>query len=146
MTDQFTPQSLRLTPEPPIATATSEPSLDFLTGPALRMIIAERMEQIEKHGYLPDRDLMYDQAELALAGKSYLDTYVDLALNPDIVRKPGDLPDSWPWQHDFWKEPGPTDQVKALTKAIALQLAELDRVLAAQAIIHAARPLIEDAA
>ena len=146
MTDVFTPQSLRLTPEPPIATATCEPSLDFLTGPALRLVIAERMEQIEQHGYLPDGDLMYDQAELALAGKAYLDTYIDLALNPEIVRRPGDLPESWPWQHDFWKEPGPSDQVKALTKAIALQMAELDRILAAQAIIHAARPLIEDAA
>ena len=142
MTDQFTPMSLRLAPEPPIATATREPALDFLTGPALRMIIAERMEQIEQHGYLPDQDLAYDQAELALAGKAYLDTYIDLALNPEIRRQPGDLPESWPWQHDFWKEPGPADQAKALVKAIALQLAELDRILAAQAIIHAARPLI----
>lgn len=143
MTDAFTPQSLRLTPEPPIATATSEPALDFLTGPALRLIIAERMEQIERHGYHPDQDLAYDQAELALAGKSYLDTYIDLALRPDLPRAPGDIPESWPWQHDFWKEPGPSDQVKALVKAIALQLAELDRIVAAQAFLDAARPLAE---
>jgi hypothetical protein len=142
MTDAFTPQSLRLTPEPPIATANSEPTLDFLTGPALRMVIAERMEQIETHGHHPDHDLAYDQVELALAGKAYLDTYIDLALAPEMARKPDDVPESWPWPHHFWKEPGPADQVKALTKAIALQMAELDRVLAALAIIHAARPLI----
>ncbi|BBC99121.1 hypothetical protein [Sphingobium sp. YG1] len=142
MTDPFTAQSLRLTPEPPIATATSEASLHFLTGPALRLVIAERMEQIEQHGYLPDGDLMYDQAELALAGKSYVDTYIDLALYPEkSPRARHDIPDSWPWQHDFWKEPGLDDQTKALTKGIALLLAELDRHLAAMAIIHAARPL-----
>lgn len=142
MTDPFIPQSLRLTPEPPIATATSEPALDFLTGPALQLVIAERLEQIERHGYAPDSDLMYDQAELALAGKSYVDTYIDLALYPEKPpRARHDIPDSWPWQHDFWKEPGQADQVKALTKGIALLLAELDRHLAAMAIIHAARPL-----
>ena len=142
MTDAFTPMSLRLTPDPPIAIANSEPTLDFLTGPALQLVIAERIEQIETHGYLPAQDLGYDQAELALAGKSYLDTYIDLALRPESwPRQPHDIPESWPFQHDFWKEPGPDDQTKALVKAIALQLAELDRHLAAMAIIHAARPL-----
>ena len=52
---------------PPIATATSEPALGFLTGPALRAVIAERMDQIEVHGYLPDTDMLYQEGELALA-------------------------------------------------------------------------------
>lgn len=140
----FTPTELRLVPldtAAPLATATTEPVAEVLSGPALRLIIAERIEQIQKHGHLPDHDISYDQAELALAAKAYHDTYIDLALSPHLARKPGDLPESWPWQGDFWKEPGPHDQVKALVKAIALSWAELDRVLAAQAILHAARPL-----
>lgn len=145
MTDPFTPASLHLVDHRPIATATSEDSLSILQGLALKMMITERVEQIEKHGRTPYHDIAHDQAELALAAKAYLDTYIDLALTPDITRKPGDLPESWPWQHDFWKEPGPADQVKALTKAIALAWAELDRILTAQALnaaFHeAAQPL-----
>ena len=142
MTDPFTPLALTLAPEaPPLARATNEDTAAFLTGPGFAMLIAGRIEQIEHHGHALDHDLIYDQAELALAAKAYLDSYIDLALDPDSLRKPGDLPESWPWQHDFWKEPGPADQAKALTKALALGLAELDRILAVQAINHAARPL-----
>lgn len=141
MTDSFTPQSLRLTPEPPIATANSEPALEFLTGPALRALIAERMQQIETHGHHPDSDLLYQEGELALAAKSYLDTYIDLELRPDLA--PTSLPASWPFADLFWKEPTPDRRAHALTKALALGLAELDRLLAAMAILRAARPLIE---
>lgn len=143
MTDPFIPMSLRLVPETPLATATCEPTLDFLTGPALRAVIAERIEQIEQHGYLPDTDMGYEQAELALAAKSYLDTYIDLELRPDMVRAPHDLPESWPFADLFWKEPAPEQRAKALTKALALGLAELDRLLEALRIIHAARPLAD---
>lgn len=141
MTDPFTPTSLRLTPEPPIATATSEPALGFLTGPALRAVIAERMDQIEVHGYLPDTDLLYQEGELALAAKAYFDTYIDLELRPDVV--PTSIPESWPFADLYWKEPTPDRRAHALTKALALGLAELDRLLAAQAILRAARPLID---
>ena len=67
MTDPFFPTGLRVTPEPPIALARTEASLAFLTSPALRMLIAERIEQIEVHGHLPDTDMAYQDAELALA-------------------------------------------------------------------------------
>lgn len=142
MTGAFTPIALTIAPEtPPVARATNQDTAEFLHGHALRAVIAERIEQIERHGYAPSADLMHDQAELALAAKAYLDTAIDLALRPDLSRAPGDQPESWPWQHDFWKEPGPNDRIKALIKAAALIMAEIDREHAAQAIIHAARPL-----
>lgn len=143
MTDPFIPAELRLvtTAEPPLAIADTEPVAEILNGEALRLIIAERIEQITRHGHLPDADLAYDQAELALAGKAYVDSYIDLAINPD--RPNTGLPESWPWQGHFWKEPGPADQVKALTKGIALLWAELDRIHTAQRFIDAARPLFQ---
>lgn len=143
MTDAFTPMSLRLTPEPPIALATSEPSLEFLTGPALRAVIAERVEQIEAHGYLPGTDMGYQEAELALAAKSYIDTYIDLELRPDTLRPSTDIPESWPFADLYWKEPSHEQRAKALTKGLALGLAELDRLLAAMDLARAARPLID---
>ncbi|MFY9349111.1 MAG: hypothetical protein WBL20_08120 [Sphingobium sp.] len=142
MTDPFTPASLRLTPEPPIALASSEAAVAFLAGPALRLLIAERIEQIEVHGHLPDTDMGYQEGELALAAKSYIDTYVDLELRPEEVRAPGDVPESWPFHDMFWKEPTPEQRVKALVKGLALGLAELDRLLAALNFIRAAAPLI----
>lgn len=142
MTDPFFPTGLRLTPEPPIALARTEASLAFLTSPALRMLIAERIEQIEVHGHLPDTDMAYQDAELALAAKSYIDTYVDLEVRPDLVRAPGDMPESWPFSDLFWKEPTPDQRAKALVKGLALGLAELDRLLAAMDLARDARPLI----
>lgn len=141
MTDAFTPHSLRLTPEPPMATANSEPALNFLTGPALRAVIAERMEQIEAHGHLPDTDMGYQQGELALAAKSYLDTYIDLETRE--YQAPTSLPDSWPFGDMFWKEPTYEQRAHALVKALALGLAELDRLKAAIDLSRAARPLID---
>jgi hypothetical protein len=136
MTDPFTPITLSLaTNVETIATARHEDTVPILMGEALRLIIAERLEQVTRHGNTIDHDQAHDQAELALAAKAYLDSYIDLALNPEIVRKPGDLPESWPWQGDFWKEPGPRDQAKALVKAIALAWAELDRIVIAQDLI-----------
>lgn len=90
------------------------------------MIMQERIEQIEHHGYAPGDDLAYDQAELALAAKSYLDTAIDMALRPETVRQPGEYPlESWPWPSASWREP--TDRIKALVKAGALIAAEIDR-------------------
>jgi hypothetical protein len=132
MTDPFT--AVQLTLGQPIARADHEDTIPILTGEALRLIIAERLEQVTKHGNTIDHDLAHDGAEIALAAKAYLDAYIDLALRPDLV--PSSPPESWPWQLDFWKEPGPHDQVKALVKAIALAWAELDRILAAQDILN----------
>lgn len=141
MTDAFTPQMMVMIPSDPIARARSEPVLDVLTGPGLRAIIAERTEQIDKHGYLPDADWHYEEAELAQAAKSYLDTYIDLALRPDVPRTAADVPESWPFDNLFWREPTPDQARKALVKAIALAWAELDRIDATQALLDAARPL-----
>lgn len=143
MTDPFIPQALHLAPLPPIATANSEATLAFLAGPALRMLIGERIEQIEVHGYLPDTDMGYQEAELALGAKSYIDTYIDLELRPDETRAPSDIPESWPFADLFWKEPTPEQRAKALVKGLAMGLAELDRLLAAMSLLRAARPLID---
>jgi len=143
VTDAFFPMSLRLVPEPPLATATCEPSLDFLTGRALRAVIAERLEQIERHGHLPDTDMGYQQGELALAAKTYLDTYIDLELRPEHAPPEGEVPETWPFADLFWKEPSPEQRAKALIKSLALGLAELDRLLASLDLIHAARPLVD---
>jgi hypothetical protein len=141
MTDLFAPVSLSLTTNTEtLATAAHEATAPILMGEALRLIIAERLEQVTRHGNTLEHDLCHDQAELAQAAMAYLGAAIDLALRPD--KEPTGIPDSWPFQHDFWKEPGPDDRIKALTKAATLIWAELDREIAARDLIHAARPLV----
>lgn len=145
MTDPFTPLTLSLAADTDaIARATNEDTAEFLQGYALRAVIAERIEQIQKHGHTLSSDIVCDQAELALAAKAYLDTAIDLALRPDIIRRPGDVPESWPWAPGFWKEPFSHQRLKALEKAAALILAEIDREHFAQQLLQAARPLGSD--
>lgn len=145
MTDPFHPAALHVIAAAPIARADSEPALEFLTGPALQLLIAERIEQIERHGFTPEHDAYHDSAELAAAALCYLGTYLEIATNPDFSAARVGTPAHWPWAPQDWKEPTPDEdgKVKALTKAAALILAELDRVLSAQMLLRAARPLAE---
>lgn len=146
MTDPFTPVHLTVSREPEtIAVAVHEDTAEILTGPGLRLIMAERLSQVIDHGYTPTTDLAYHGAELAFAGKSFVDTYIDLELRPDLP--PTSPPESWPFDNLFWKEPRAEDRIKALAKGIACLWAELDRVMANEAmsaaIRDAARPLIQ---
>ena len=136
MTDPFTPASLHLVDHSPIATARHEESKTVLQSAALRDVIRERIEQVEKHGHTLDQDMMQDAAEIALGAKSYLDTGIDLELGR--THPPGEIPESWPFRDELFK---PTTARACYIKAIAMLWAEVDRIDATQEIIDAARPL-----
>lgn len=144
MTDAFRSMTLGLIPAiEPVAQAGCEAELDFLTGPALRAVIAERLEQIVRHGHTPATDLFYQGPDLGHAALTYLASYLDLECGgPDY--RPSSPPDSWPWLPQTFREPTYERRAHALTKALALGLAELDRLLAAMDLLHAARPLGDD--
>lgn len=91
---------------------------------AIELIAEERRRQIEVEGWTPEHDSNYHYDELARAAASY-------AL-PEESRHGvfiGDKPEHWPWESKWWK-PTPDDRIRELTKAGALIVAEIDRLLA----------------
>lgn len=150
MTDAFHPVHLTTSKTvDTVAIAETQATAAILTGPGLSRIIAERLAQVTTHGYTPDNDLRHDDAELAMASISHIGTYADLERNPDKVWQEGDFPDQWPFDNRSWRQPRYAERAHALVKGIALAWAELDRLIAADAIDAqfraAARPLMEPA-
>jgi hypothetical protein len=84
-------------------------------------ILAERQRQIASEGWTPEHDDTHDNRELQRAAESYLLSADMTARGFKSVRPP----DEWPWAKKFWK---PSDQIRDLTKAGALFLAEIDRM------------------
>lgn len=94
-----------------------EPTLE-----AVKVVLAERVEQINQHGHSPENDAFNGRAgELALASMSYIAPYGGFS--------------HWPWPIATFKPAAPGDdprsaRIKNLTKGLALGLAELERLLA----------------
>jgi hypothetical protein len=82
----------------------------------IEMIAAERKRQIEGEGWSVERDLLWENGELAKAGAIY-------AL-PDGLK--GSI--KWPFEREWWK-PSPDNRIRELEKAGALIAAEIDRLL-----------------
>lgn len=100
-----------------------------LAAPALRDIAAERIAQIEKHGFTLEHDLGHHPGNLALASASYLNAAIDqLHRRGEPVVMPD--PATWPWDDSWWK---PGDARANLIKAIAIAWATVDRIDAAAA-------------
>lgn len=100
----------------------------------LRRIIAERIEQIELHGYTPDRD-NYIAGELSRAAMAYI--LFDQADDRRLVEVDGNIivdpafvatfaAAHWPWDASTFKPS--RDPRKNLMKAGALIAADLDRL------------------
>jgi hypothetical protein len=90
--------------------------------------VRERMRQIVEEGFDFEGDLKNDAGELASAGASYALAAAD-KLHPmsqgDGGYDEGDPPRSWPFDASWWK---PTTPRRNLEKAVALLLAELNRM------------------
>ncbi len=98
--------------------------MDAMAGQAARDIVAERVRQVVKEGWLPSHDDQHAFGELAKAAGCY----AWIAGLSDELRLILDAPPPiWPsnWGSDWWK---PTDRRRDLVKAGALILAEIERL------------------
>jgi hypothetical protein len=98
---------------------------DALT-PAARDVLAERQRQISAEGWTPEHDDEHRQGELSAAAGCYA-----LYGWPQPV---DECPAEWPWEPKSWK---PINFRRALVKAGALILAELERLDRAAARVQA---------
>lgn len=117
--------------------AVTTASAQVLTGKALRDIVAERVAQVEVHGFDLDHDLHHTAAVLATAGTGYATTAIDAL---DGRHHPADQPPrEWPFEDAAWKAGEPRAM---LVKAGALIWAALDRIdrAIADAIANGERP------
>lgn len=100
--------------------------LAVLRAPALRTIIVERVEQIERHGFTIEHDLGRNPVDLGLAALSYLQTALSQLRGIESRDGGGTLaPSAWPFE-DRWWHPGDVHENTA--KSAAILWALLDRL------------------
>lgn len=112
---------------------------------ALRLAIEERNRQIAVEGFTEADDDEATAGNLALAGALYMmpDSERDYEI---LVDADGDIdgsgavmvrserasaPKQWPWAAGWWK-PTADDRLRELSKAVALGIAEMERLLRAR--------------
>lgn len=98
-------------------------AIRVMQGAGMRDFLAERIEQIDQHGFTPDHDLGHHPGELALAAASYLNSAIDQLFHKP--REPVRQPATWPWEGEAWR---PGDARRNLVKAIAIAWATIDRL------------------
>ncbi len=114
-----------------VARAAGDAGTAVLHSPALQLVLAERLEQVEQHGYTPDHDDHHGGGEIAMGAGAYLAAYIaDGVEGLEAADALSAALEQWPWRSDLFR---PTGEVEMLTKATAMLLAELDRVLRLQA-------------
>lgn len=103
----------------------------ILATPALKAAHDERQRQIEKEGYDEKHDDEHVSGELALAASHYAcpKDCREAAITIDGVgwMQEEDYPYLWPWSPEDWK-PTPDDRKREITKAMALLIAEYERL------------------
>ena len=127
---------------PPLDLPPPPPSVDairVLSGPGLRDVLAERVAQIDEHGFTPAHDLGHNPHELALAAAAYLAVAVDQLATPPIVRPDDDNLHIWPWEPGAWR---PGDVRANLIKAVAIAWAVIDRLDAGSADLAPIAPML----
>lgn len=82
---------------------------------AASAVLAERARQINAEGWTPEHDDQYSNGELAVAAGCYAPYNTQASM----------CPAEWPWDSSWWK---PTTRRRALEKAGALILAEIERL------------------
>jgi len=96
--------------------------------PAWRAVIHERMRQVSVEGYHPDYDDEHTNGELLDACICYL---IEVQCKSDDQDHASHVvPMEWPWAPECWK---PAEPRRMLEKALALGLAELERLIRAEA-------------
>jgi hypothetical protein len=91
------------------ALATPSPVPQVVASKASADVLGERQRQIDVENWAPEHDDQYHQNELVRAALCYL------LGNPS----------SWPWEYRWWK---PADRRRNLVKAVALIIAEIERL------------------
>jgi hypothetical protein len=96
-----------------------------------RLIVEERIRQVEGEGWTPQHDDEHENGELARAGACYAlwDCFYDV--RPNHVGGQANLrlhSLTWPWDAEWWKPKAP---IRNLVRAGALIAAEIDRRLRA---------------
>ena len=106
----------------PLARAMTMDGIAALTGPAVRLVMQERMEQVERHGHTCAHDDQHRHGEIAYAARAYVTaSFYDEA--GDIAM--GQARTQWPFApHEF----RPGTPIECLVKAAAMLLAEIDRL------------------
>jgi hypothetical protein len=104
------------------ATAAAMPDVALQAMIALQMVIQERRRQIVTEGFDAEHDDTHTNSELARAAVCYA--------IPTNFYPAGGL---WPFETDCFK---PTEDKKDIVRAIALLLAELERILRAENITN----------
>ena len=112
---------------PPRPSQISMTAACALIGPAFKDIIAERVEQIDVHGFTPEHDAGHQPQMLAWAAFGYLNEAIEQLRHP--LPNGGRPPLSWPWEAESWK---PGDTRASLVKAAAIIWATIDRIDAGQ--------------
>lgn len=96
---------------------------------AVRDVLAERRRQVEQEGWTPEHDDEHDPGVLASAAAAYAgwaaDMLYPLSTGDGDRDREGAPPVAWPWDKSWWK---PTTPRRALEKAGALILAEIERI------------------
>ena len=96
------------------------------------LIKQERLRQIEKEGFTQEHDAEHEDNKLAQAAASYaLDEEVRNAISelcaPELFYVTN-VPVTWPFDDEYWK-PSPDDRLRELTKAGALIVAEMEKLM-----------------
>ncbi|MCI2234010.1 hypothetical protein MKK42_18110 [Escherichia coli] len=86
--------------------------------PAILDVIAERQRQQSAEGWTPEHDDEHCNGELAMASVCYIN-------ETGTVNRNGGKPWGWPWDASWWK---PKTRRRNLVKAVALILAEIERI------------------
>ncbi|BAO53070.1 hypothetical protein KPP23_043 [Pseudomonas phage KPP23] len=93
---------------------------------AERGVIQERRRQVSEEGFTLTHDLIHDPGTLAAGAAAYMLHAAD-QLHPYSQGDGGSEPPScWPWSPEWWRCGG--GPRRALEKAVALGLAELERI------------------
>lgn len=97
-------------------------------GMALADVIAERKRQIEVEGWTPEHDDEHASGTMAVAAACYALDACGQNTGTNAYwreRYRVDASALWPWDRDWWK---PSNQRRNLIKAVALILAEIERL------------------
>lgn len=95
---------------------------------SLQMVTQERARQVEVLGYDDENDASYEDDVLARAAASYLMRPIFTSPNNYVGDNMANPPKIFPFRAEFWK-PHPENRLRELTKAGALVLAEMHRLI-----------------
>lgn len=94
---------------------------------SLRDVLSERIRQIADKGHHPEHDDEYSDGALVLAAVCYAEEAHCRINDPERSMSTAKIvPDLWPWDEEYWN-PSDCDR-RNLVKAVALLLAEIDRI------------------